>query len=132
MKGLKLIVVALLIGVTSAFAQETQKKYQKKEVREKKVEMRQERRDKRVMEMDEVVSFSDEQKVEIGKINNEVDDKIVAVKKAYQGKEDKTAMKEEIKMLNDQRKKSVKAVMNDEQRQKWKAHKKAKKSSSAN
>ena len=132
MKKAFLITATLLITLTAAFAQGENQALEKKsstkaEKREPQVSPRV-KHEQKMMKMNEVVEFTEEQHKEIKKINAVSHEKVLEVRAKYKNEEDKSAMKEEVKKIKNEQNHQIKAVMTDEQREKWKAHKKASKS----
>ena len=125
MKKLGIFAVAMLIGLTTTFAQS--KTTPVKDGKHSQDIKRQNQRSERgVTQLDQTVNLSEDQKVEIQKINKESSEKMRAVRVSYKDKEDKTGMKEEIKVIQDARKMKVHNSLTPEQKKKLKESKASK------
>lgn len=131
MRKLSSIIAVLLMGLTTAFAQDLKSEKavesKPKTAVQKKKSTQHQKQNERVMEMDKVVSFSEDQKMEIQKIHDESHKQVLELRAKYKDVDDKSPMKEEMKKINMEKRRKVKAVMNDKQMEKWEAHKKANK-----
>jgi len=125
MKKSIIIVAGLLIGLTSAFAQEL--KTNSTSLKKERKAKAQQKKNEKIMKMDEIVSFSADQKTKIQEIQTQSNEKVKSIRMKYKKAEDKTTMKEELKQAQEERRKSIRAVLTKEQKKKWKEYKKANK-----
>ena len=127
MKKLGIITAALLMGLTTAFAQTESKPVKKdREVQPHNHPHPHAQKQERHA-IAENIDLSDVQKLEIEKINKNSSEKSKVVRMSYKGKEDKSGMKDEIRKIQDQRKLDIKNVLTEEQKKKLKAEKQERK-----
>ena len=118
MKKIGIFTAALLIGLTTAFAQS-----EKQPVREVKkghphAKAKAEKQERHMTNMDKTVNLSEEQKAEIAKINKASTENTRAIRMSYKDKEDKSGMKAEMKKAQDERQNKVHSVLTEEQKKK--------------
>lgn len=82
-------------------------------------------------EMDKVVTLTEKQKSEMNTINQEHNATMRAIRMKYRDAEEKSPMKAEIQKAQQDRKNKIHAVLDEEQKAKWKAHKKSEKAETA-
>lgn len=134
----KIIITTAMIGLctclavaqnnkTEATPTQEVKKVEKKPIQEvppRDRVAREPRSQSHIDEMDAVVTLTEKQKSEMNTINQEHNTTMRAIRMKYRDAEDKSPMKAEIQKAQEERKNKIHAVLDEEQKAKWKAHKK--------